>query len=506
MGFFSVLLKASGVFAVYLVGTWLYNLYLHPLAKYPGPVFWRASRLGYMKSLWSGWLHRDVKDLHRQYGDIIRIAPNELSFARTDAFHDIYSNRGAAPAFPKSLVWHDKQPGRPMSVLNAIDPKVHARFRRAIDPGFTERAVLTQESIVQEYVGKFISKIRSMADANPDKTAVVNVVQWYNYVTFDLIGDLGFGEPFGCLDSEGYHPWMAIIFNSLKAATQFATLRFYSPLDTMLQAMMPASVKKMADEHWQLAVDKLDRRLKLEKDRPDLISPVIKRNKEVALGEGLELGELQATASLIIVAGSETTVTTISGITNNLVRNPDKLAKLTQEVRERFPTEDAITLTALKSLPYLQAVINEGLRLCNPTPVGVPRIVPSGGGTVSGHFLPPDTFVNVHPLALSLDPKKFHDANAFQPERWLDAAKTNPKSPFYNDDLAAVQAFGVGPRSCVGKPLAWAELRLILARVVWAFDLQQADTPNGVVDWDSQITWTVIEKKPFDVKMVLRKV
>jgi cytochrome P450 len=319
-----------------------------------------------MKSFWSGWMHRDVHKIHQQYGDIVRIAPNELSFARTDAWNDIYSNRGAAPAFPKSKVWHDKQPGRPMSVLNAIDPKVHARFRRAIDPGFTERAVLMQESIVQKYVEKLITKIRTMADANPDKAATINVVQFYNYVTFDLIGDLAFGESFRCFENEGYHPWMALIFNSLRAATQVATLRFYPPLDSILQAMIPANVKKMADEHWQLAVDKLDRRLKLDTDRPDLISPVQKRNKE-APNDGLELGELQATASLIIVAGSETTVTTVSGITNQLTRNPDITAKLTREVRERFPTEDSITLTALKSLPYLQAVINEGLRLCNPT-------------------------------------------------------------------------------------------------------------------------------------------
>jgi cytochrome P450 len=319
-----------------------------------------------MKSLWSGWLHRDVRSIHQQYGDIVRIAPNELSFARTDAYNDIYSNRGAAGAFPKSKVWHGTQPGKPMSVLNAIDPKTHARFRRAIDPGFTERAVLMQEAIVQEYVDKFISRIRGMADAHPDKSVVINVVKWYNYVTFDLIGDLGFGESFGCLESEVYHPWMAIIFDSLKAATQFATLRFYPPFDGLLEALIPASVKKMAEQHWQLACDKLDRRLQLKTDRPDLISPILKRNKE-APNDGLKLDEMRATASLIIVAGSEATMTTISGITNYLVRNPEKLAKLTQEVRSRFPTEDAITLTALKALPYLQAVINEGLRLCNPT-------------------------------------------------------------------------------------------------------------------------------------------
>lgn len=118
----------------------------------------------------------------------------------------------------------------------------------------------------------------------------------------------------------------------------------------------------------------------------------------------------------------------------------------------------------------------------------------------------PQTFVNVHPLTLSLNPEKFYDPNAFHPERWLDDAKANPKSPFYKDDRAAVQTFGVGPRSCVGKPLAWAELRLILARVVWAFDVQQANTRNGIVDWDSQMTWAVIEKKPFEVRMAVRRV
>ncbi|KAF2683836.1 hypothetical protein K458DRAFT_389759 [Lentithecium fluviatile CBS 122367] len=151
-------------------------------------------------------LHRDVRILHQQYCDIVRIAPKELSFAQTDAWNDIYSNSGAANAFPKSKVWHNKQPGRPTSVLHAIDPKTHARFRRAIDPGFAERAVLMQEPPVQEYIENFISRIRAMAGAGPDNAAMINIVRWYNYVTFDFIGELGFGESFGCLENDGYDP------------------------------------------------------------------------------------------------------------------------------------------------------------------------------------------------------------------------------------------------------------------------------------------------------------
>jgi cytochrome P450 len=83
--------------------------------------------------------------------------------------------------------------------------------------------------------------------------------------------------------------------------------------------------------------------------------------------EGLRLVEIQATASVIIVAGSETTVTVLSGTTSYLVKNAEKLGALTKEVRERFENESDITLAALKELPYLNAVIQEGLRLCNPT-------------------------------------------------------------------------------------------------------------------------------------------
>jgi len=252
----------------------------------------------------------------------------------------------------------------------------------------------------------------------------------------------------------------------------------------------------------QLSVDKVNRRLNLEKERPDLIS-LIKLDE--AGKEGLTLPELQATSSVIIVAGSETTVSVLSGTTNYLVKNSDKLAHLVAEIRGSFQSESDITLTALKDTTYLNAVIQEGLRLCNPTPVGLPRIVPPGGGMVSGYSLPENTFVNVHPLTLSLSEKFFHDPQGFHPERWIVSNTKDANSPFYTDNLDAVQAFSVGPRSCIGKPLALAELRLILARLVWRFDLEEVDTVAGKMKWDEQRVFTVVERKPFDVRLKLRK-
>jgi hypothetical protein len=156
--------------------------------------------------------------------------------------------------------------------------------------------------------------------------------------------------------------------------------------------------------------------------------------------------------------------------------------------------------------------------------LGIQRMTPPEGGTVCGNFIPgnvsplltkPLTIycemadvlsqitVNVHSLAVFLDPANFHEPTSFCPERWLPEGKA-PESPFRNDKLNSVQVFNIGPRMCLGKPLALAEMRLILARLLWAFDASEADTPAGKLVWEEQRTFIVVEKKPFDIKLSLR--
>lgn len=120
---------------------WIYNILFHPLAKFPGPLLWRASRLPYMRAVWGGHFPHEIQKLHAQYGDVVRTAPNELSFADATAWDDIYSNRdGANPsAFRKSELWHGNPEGGPTSVFTTTDLKEHARIRRFLDPAFSER-------------------------------------------------------------------------------------------------------------------------------------------------------------------------------------------------------------------------------------------------------------------------------------------------------------------------------------------------------------------------------
>jgi cytochrome P450 len=108
-------------------------------------------------------------------------------------------------------------------------------------------------------------------------------------------------------------------------------------------------------------------------------------------------------------------------------------------------------------------------------------------------------------LGLYMDKDRFYKPTSFLPERWLPEAIKNPSSPFYNDDRAAVQPFSVGPRSCIGRPLALAEARTILAKLVWAFDIEEVDTKAGRRAWEEEKTYSIIEKQPFEIKLKIRK-
>lgn len=104
------------------------------------------------------------------------------------------------------------------------------------------------------------------------------------------------------------------------------------------------------------------------------------------------------------------------------------------------------------------------------------------------------TCVGVHPLSATVSKANFYEPNAFIPERWLPSSTEDPSSPFYNDHRDVVQPFSVGPRSCLGKPLAYNEMRVILARLLWNFDLELCAESKDT--WTKQYTYTLWEKRP----------
>ncbi|KAI9697357.1 MAG: hypothetical protein M1820_007863 [Bogoriella megaspora] len=471
---------------IYPVTLFFYNLYLHPLSRFPGRKTWMASRLPFIRSTLRGDCVHEIRKMHDTYGGIVRIAPDEVSFAVGPAWNDIFAHRPGHREFPRNPVWWNKAPGQPHSIIT-VGQTDHARMRRVLSYAFSAKALREQEPVLQGCVDQLITRLREKAGGTE-----VDIVKWYNYCTFDIIGDVAVGEPFGCLTTGSYHWWVATIFNHFKASSFLACVRFYPVLEWLLLKSLPAKMMETQRAHYEEGASKLRRRLKRQPTRPDMIAEVLKNNSE----NGMAMDEIEATFNLMFFAGSETTATTLSGITNYLVQCPDIQAKLKKEVRGTFTTEEEITFTALAKLPYLNAVIEEGLRMCPPLPGGLPRVVPHGGDTVVGEWLPAGTHVEVHTWSVNRSAQAFHQPNTFAPERWLPEFA---QSTFKDDQKAASQPFSMGPRMCIGKNFAYAEMRLILARVIWAFDLEPGR--SGLLDWNSLRAWGATEKQSIMLRL-----
>jgi len=104
----------------------------------------------------------------------------------------------------------DPIPG--VTTLTMADDANHSRQRRALAYSFSQKALIEQEHIVNGYVDVFIKKLGDLGKKGEE----FNLVNWLNFTTFDIIGDLAFGEPFGCLDNGQFHEWVALIFETVK--------------------------------------------------------------------------------------------------------------------------------------------------------------------------------------------------------------------------------------------------------------------------------------------------
>lgn len=182
----------------------------------------------------------------------------------------------------------------------------------------------------------------------------------------------------------------------------------------------------------------------------------------------------------------------LCGVIYYLLRNPSTLRHLVGEIRTSFANTESFTFERLGGLRYLNACLQEALRLYPPVPIGVARVVPPGGLTVHSKWVAPGTRVSVHQYATFHSPLNFRDPDAFVPERWLDEWVDD--HPAYRDDSReCLQPFSVGPRNCIGQNMARHEMRLILAKLLFAFDLELCGESR---DWVSQKTYALWEKKP----------
>nr|UBX54535.1 cytochrome P450 [Aspergillus sp.] len=473
----------------YILANALWRLYFHPLRHIPGPPLWIAFPILRHISVIRGRLDHDLRQFHAKYGDAVRFAPSEVSFITPEAWKAIYNHRHTR--FPKVL----PSIATGMDILTANDPD-HSRHRKNLAPAFSGRGLQTQEPLLTAYVDKLIERLRGFAESQ----LPVDMVKWYNLTTFDVIGDLAFGSSFGGLDNTQYHFWVLNIFSFIKTIPFARIIDAYPILAPLLMAILPKHLRTARQVQAKYTKETLQKRLNnaAMHGRGDFIDSMLRHHGEK---DGLSDKELEENASILIVGGSETTATWLSGTTYWLLRYPEALAKVTEEVRSAFQAEADINLYNIGTrLPYMLACVDEALRLYPPGPSGLPRRVTTPS-VISGYNIPPGTAVSVHHLSAYWSPTNFHRPQDFIPERWLQNVKSDPSSPFFADKRDVVQPFSIGPRSCLGRNLAYAEMRLILARVLWNFDLELCEES---LSWNDQKIYEVWAKPALMCKLKLR--
>ncbi|KAL4970623.1 cytochrome P450 [Aspergillus stella-maris] len=501
--FTEIFIALLWIVLIYTVLNAFYNLYLHPLSRFPGPKRWQCNYFFLFKTTIAGKLEESIKAFHENYGPVVRYSPNNLSFTSPTAWKNIYGFQDNAP---------DKDPsfygiiqlsrGKSHSIFT-VGEGGHPRVRKALSYAFSERALREQEPLVKVYVDLLIQRLSGLAASSTP----ADLVEWYNFTTFDIIGDLAIGQSFNCLRGSKYHEWVHGFWKTIKlgAFVRAMAICTHPALLGLLRYLAPASLKDARRRHLEFVGQSTEKRLAqgILREKPDFISFLLKSNDNPNKTgqEPLSADEVEANTNFLLLAGTETTATGLSGTTYYLLKNHGALQKATNEVRGAFQREDGITFAAAaERLPYLQACIAEGLRIYPPGPVAPPRRTNKGTSTViAGQAVPGDVSVGVHMWSASHSAENFHRADEFIPERWLEA--TDESSPFHRDHLAASQPFSFGPRNCLGRPFAYSEMRVILARVLWNFDLELLPVSDG---WEKQKVYTLWDKGPLMVRLTQR--
>ena len=473
-----------------LLGLIIYRLLLHPLARYPGPLLGRVTDVYSAYHAWTGKRHHDFDRLHQKYGPIVRYGPNSISFNSSAALPVIYGYK----ANVQKAKWYSAIPSKKgaWSTHSVIDRAMHARKRRVLAQAFSDSAFKGLQRYIFSTVDTFCDVIGDVhTDAardhpvsrrtdRKDFSTPKDMGKYTTYMTYDALGQLCWGESLSTLERADNR----YVLELIPTTARHALITGHTPLMTTLGLDRLFFRNLLGDKMrlFSYSTARLQKRAALGKDtdRRDFFYYLLQA-KDPETGEGFALREMMAESNLLLVAGSDTTSTAFAAALFYLLHNPSYLAQLTSLIRNAFDSASAIIPgPELNGIRLLRAVMDESLRLSPPVPGILPREVLPGGLTVDGHTFPVGTDVGVAAHATHRNPLYFPDPAAFRPERWLGASDGDSDDVRTEKDAALKRAqaafcpFSVGPRGCIGRGMAYAELAVAMARTLWRYDMRLA--------------------------------
>jgi Cytochrome P450 len=171
----------------------LYKRYATPLRHYPGPFLASFSRLWKVISIASGHTHLDFIELHRKYGPVVRIAPNELSIASPEAARTLLS---AGKRFYKTPFYGVFPPPENPDIFTETREEVHAQKKRVANVPYSMAAMQQLSPFIDDTIELLIRKIDEHIKSN---AGVFDLGDYLHYFAFDVLGEVAFSRSFGFL-------------------------------------------------------------------------------------------------------------------------------------------------------------------------------------------------------------------------------------------------------------------------------------------------------------------
>ncbi|KAI1152795.1 cytochrome P450 [Nemania diffusa] len=440
------------------------------LRQFPGPLYASFSYLWGYFTMTTGRTHLRLAEEQEKYGKIMRIGPNELLVYDPQTLWHINNVRSSY----RRGDWYGSIQFDPYghSVLSEPDTAKHDKRKAKLAAGYAGKGVVDLEAKVDTQLAVLIDLLKTKYLAK-GKPHVVDFSRLIRFFQIDIVTLAGSGEPWGNLATETDQFDFISIADSfvpiLHSFMMIPSLRDFFASQFFLKLAGP----KHTDEKGMgrflgiikgVVAKRFDEQGHSRQAQGDMLDEWI--------NHGMTRRECELELAVQVPAGSETSTTAIRGIMLHLLSSPQAYKKLQDEIAagvREGRISSPITNEEAKRLPYLQAVINEGLRMVPPAITGFPKKVPGGGDILCGKFVPEGTDIFVNLWSMLRNKEVFgYDADVFRPERFLECDEEKRFELMRNIDLA----FGHGRWQCPGKTLAWLELNKIFVEILRICDLQ----------------------------------
>ncbi|KAI1387746.1 cytochrome P450 [Hypoxylon trugodes] len=475
MSFLADLLNSIGplaTLALLIVGWYtisaVYSWYR--LRHIPGPFLASFSYLWLARTGWNGTQLEDFEAAGRKYGSLFRIGPDIIL---TDDPELMKRMSSAKSKYWKSE-WYSGSRFNPYhpSMFTIPSPSIHDELKAKVIPGYSGRDTPNVEADVDIQVNSFVNLIRRKYISMPGSGEYhpLDLARAISFFTLDVISRVALGKEFGCLetDSDCYQ-----FYEAMGKAMPMVILSSDVP---WIRNIIYSTIGLKLFGPKETDPTGLGKAMSLSKEAVRKLFESDIGKEQTMLGSfaryNLPRTQIEVEALFMFAAGSDTTAAAIRCTFLHLLSTPRVYYRLKDEVGLAVHdgrVSSPITNAEVKELPYLQAVIFEGLRMRPVVTSLMPKEVPHGGDTIDGKFIPEGTSIGVNFWPLLRSKARFgEDADLFRPERLTEADEETRLEMQRQVELA----FGYGRWMCAGKPIAMMELNKIYFELFRHFDIQ----------------------------------